>query len=323
MSQETLRYIRNDTTQRFGGGRRVRGDVMGAMVVNLDGGPDPFLVKAVLLGVACDRGVGLGNGRIGSADGPQRFRDIFWRMTAPEGWQTGAILDAGDLVSAGRTDETHARLTEVLTVLRGRFPAARVAVVGGGHDALYGEVLGLSRWLRKAHDDARIGLCSIDAAPDAATFDGEPHDHTALRRLIREPAARVGGEDVILWGLQRPSSPASQLAFLRGAGCELSFCPEGDEAGLLTSLRALAARVHGLSLAVDLGAFPQSVAPGVSEPMPIGVRPEAVIEAAVTLAALPLPSSLSIWGLNPRFDRDAATARLAARLVYSYMTGAR
>lgn len=324
MATDTMRYIRHDTTRRFGEGRRMRADLMGSKVVNLDGSPDVAAVRAIMLGVACDRGVGLGGGRIGSADGPMRFRDAFWRLVAPESWGQGALLDAGDLVSAGRTDETHARLSEVVAVLRRRFPAAKVLVIGGGQDALYGDVLGIARWRRAELEDVRVGLVTVDAQPDAASADGEPHDRSALRRILREKASGVQGERLLVWGLQRAAASHQQLAFLRSQGAELRFCPDDTTGGhLAAALEEVASRADTLSLSVDLGAFAQSVAPGVSEPVAVGVDPGAVAEAAAALSALSMPTGLSVWGLNPRFDRDAATARLAARIAWSYVTGQR
>lgn len=322
MSQDTLRYIRHDTTRRSGQGRKLRDDALGAKVVTLDQQPSAGTVRAILLGVACDRGVGIGGGRIGAADGPLRFRDAFFRLMAPEGWAAGSLLDAGDLLSAGRTDETHARLSEVIDVLTGRFPQARLMVAGGGHDAVYGEVLGVARRRRRERDPARLGLLVVDAMPDASSHEGEPHDHTALRRLLREPAAALAGDDVLLVGLQPAHAAGGQVAFLHSQGVRM--VPFADpEADALPDLAVeLSARVDALTLSIDLGAFAQSVAPGVSEPVAFGIDPDLVLRAAARLGATPRPGSCGIWGLNPRFDRDGATARLAARLAWAYCAGA-
>ena len=322
MSQDTLRYIRHDTTRRAGQGRKLRDDALGAKVVTLDQQPSADTVRAVLLGVACDRGVGIGGGRIGAADGPQRFRDAFFRLMAPAGWLSGSLLDAGDLLSAGRTDETHARLSEVIDVLTGRFPDARLIVAGGGHDAVYGEVLGIARRRRREHGEARLGLLMVDAMPDASSHEGEPHDHTALRRILREPASGLAGDDVLLFGLQTAHAASGQVAFLQSQGVRMVPFGTQDADALPDLALALAARVDALTLSIDLGAFAQCVAPGVSEPVAFCVDPNVVLMAAARLGAAQRPGSCGIWGLNPRFDRDGATARLAARLAWAYCAGA-
>ena len=322
--QDTLRYVHNDTTRRPQPPGRDDAR-MGGLMVSLDGAPDPERVQAVLLGVAADRGAALRGGRLGSADGPQRFRDYFWRLHAPDGWSNGSVLDAGDLVSAATTDETHARLSEVVNVLRERFPRARLLVVGGGQDNLYGEVLGLARWLRRGSEKAIAGLLTVDARPDAFSHEGEPHEGTAIRRLLLEPAALLAGENTVLWGLQRSESSANHIRFLEARGVTARWYPDmgdGDAAttSVLSQLAGLSERCSAVVMSVDLSAFSQAQAPGVSEPVAIGVPPRTVLRGAEALAAMPHPTQMSLYGLNPRFDQDGATARLAARLAWSYVT---
>ncbi len=323
MSEDTLRYVRHDTNRRLGGGRRLREDHIGAKVVQLDGDPRQETVRAILLGVACDRGVGLGGGRIGAADGPQRFRDAFFRLVAPEGWAEGTVLDAGDLLSAGRSEETHARLMEVVDVLMGRFPAARLCLVGGGHDSLYGEVLGLARRLRRDRtpDTPRLGLVVVDACPDVAAHEGEPTHQTALRRLLREKAAGLVADDVLHFGAQPALTPWQHMRFLRGQAIESIELPETESVDLSTRICGLAERVDGLTVSIDLGALSQAVAPGVSEPSATGVDLRPLLRAAAMAGSLEKPKTFGIYGLTPRFDRDGATARVAARLCWSYCAG--
>ena len=128
---DTLRYIRADPTPVPAGTLARQDDPrLASRLVALDGNPNPEIVRGIVLGVADDRGVGLNGGRMGAAEGPARFREFLARLPAPTGWPVGAVLNAGDLMPAEHTAETHARLAEVVVVLRGRFPQARLVVVG-------------------------------------------------------------------------------------------------------------------------------------------------------------------------------------------------
>ena len=325
MGAVTLRYIRSDTTRRpesMGDDPR-----MGSRMVALDQDPDAERVQAILVGVVCDRGVGLKGGRMGAIEGPRQFRDYFWRLSAPAGMPRGSLLDAGDLVSGERTNETHARLTEVLDVLRGRFPKARVVVVGGGHDHAYGEVLGLSRWLKNKDGDNDIGVLAIDAQVNVQRHEGEAHAGTTWRRLLLEPAARLDGNALAIWGIQRARTAQPLIDFTQKQGVQMRHLNEipTTEAGatkqLLGTLKALAKDHAGVSLSVDMGAFAQHLAPGVGEPVPVGVPITPVLKAAAALGGLDTVGQLGIYELNPRYDRDGATARLAARIAWSYLTG--
>ncbi len=329
---DTLRFIRTDALLQPGGTKphgKIRRDDprMASRMIGLDGAPNPNLVRAILLGVADDRGVKLNGGRHGAAEGPAKFRDYFGRLPAPPEFGPDSVLSAGDLVGAEHTAETHARLAEIIVVLRNRFPLARVVVVGGGHDHAYGEVLGLARWLTQTRADARLAVLNVDAHADVRPHTGEPHSGTPFRRLLLEPAARLDGSSFVEWGLQRASNALAHLQFLEAQGARTVFwedLPDTDAhagAALTEILRDLAARHAALSMSVDLDAFPQSCAPGVSAPAVVGVPPAAVVRAAARLGALPCVTQLGLYELNPRFDVDGATARLAARIAWSYLTG--
>ncbi len=325
---DTLRFIRTDSALHAPGSKARRDDPrMASRMVGLDAAPAPNLVRAILLGVADDRGVKLNGGRHGAADGPEKFRNYFARLPAPPAFGPQSVLSAGDLVGAEHTAETHARLAEVLGVLRTRFPLARVVVVGGGHDHAYGEVLGLARWLAQTDAQARVAVLNVDAHADVRPHTGEPHSGTPFRRLLLEPAARLDGASFVEWGLQRAANATGHLQFLEAQGARTVFwedLPDSERAAataLTDTLAALAAGHAGLSLSVDLDAFPQSCAPGVSAPAVVGVPPGAVVRAAARLGALPCVTQLGIYELNPRFDVDGATARLAARIAWSYLTG--
>ena len=324
---DTIRFVRADATPLSAERKGRRDDPrMAARMVGLDADPAAADVAAVILGVADDRGVHLKGGRMGAADGPARFRDYFSRLPVPAELELRCVVSAGDLMPAEHTGETHARLAEVVAVLRERFPFSRLVIVGGGHDHAYGEVLGLSRSLAKT-PDARVAVCNIDAHADVRPHQGEPHSGTPVRRILLEPATRVAGPSLLAWGLQAACNASLHLDFLRQQGCKVVMWQEiesdehGAGAALVRDLHELALHHTGLALSVDMDAFAQSVAPGVSAPSPLGVPPGAVVLAAASLGHQTCATQLGIYELNPRFDQDGATARLAARIAWSYVTG--
>lgn len=328
---DTLRFIRADATPHRDG-VRARGDEsrLASCAVSLDGDPLPDRVRAIVLGVSDDRGVQLAGGRVGAADGPLRVRDYLLRMPAPADFSAGSLLNAGDLQSAQHTAETHARLAEVVAVLRERFPLARLVVLGGGQDHAYGEVLGLSRAVGRSQPEGRLAVVSVGplAQVQVSTPDlAEPNANTAFRRLLLEPAARLDGPSLLQWGLQRSCNSAAHLRFLVAQGVQQVYWDEVDgdhrRAGhdLVARMAALAGSHAALSLSVHLAAFDHATSPGVSAPSVVGVPAGAVLQAAAALASLEIATQLGIYELNPRFDQDGASARLAARLAWSYLTG--
>ncbi len=328
---ETLKFIRADSTPHVAATRLRRDDPrMGSCAVTLDADPPESRVRAIVLGVADERAVQLAGGRVGAVDGPHRLRDWFFRLPAPPEFGPLSVLNAGDLQAADHTSETQARLAEVIAVLRDRFPRARVVVVGGGHDHCYGEVLGLARSVARGDPAARTALLDISHRAGVRPSEHDRREVAAdsqLRRLLLEPAARLDGQSTLVWGLQRSANSVDRLQFLHQHGARTQFWEdiESDErraAEGLTRWQDEAAHSHaGLAMTVDLTVFGQVAAPGVSDPVAIGVAPGAVVRAAAHLTASSRPTVLGLHGLNPRFDQDGATARLAARLAWSYLTG--
>ena len=328
---ETLKFIRADATPHVADSRLRRDDPrMGACAVTLDANPPEERVRAIVLGVADERAVQLAGGRVGAVDGPHRLRDWVFRLPAPPEFGPLSVLNAGDLQAADHTAETQARLAEVIAVLRDRFPHARIVVVGGGHDHSYGEVLGMARSVARDSAAARVAL--LDVTHRAGVRPAE-HDRKELaadsqiRRLLLEPAARLDGQSLLQWGLQRSANSIERMQFLQQHGARTVFWEdiETDERHAAEGLgrwQDEAAIVHAaVAMTIDCAVFGQVAAPGVSEPIALGVAPGAVLRAASHLAACNRPTLLGIHGLNPRFDQDGATARLAARLAWSYLTG--
>jgi formiminoglutamase len=73
--------------------------------------------------------------------------------------------------------------------------------------------------------------------------------------------------------------------------------------------------VDVLYLTIDLDVLPASVAPGVSAPAAYGVPLRVISAACRQVAASGKLLHLDVAELNPEFDIDARTAKVAARLV--------
>lgn len=74
---------------------------------------------------------------------------------------------------------------------------------------------------------------------------------------------------------------------------------------------------HPFGLSIDLDAFPQSAAPGVSAPQAIGVDPMIAISLIHKMGKN--LQQLGLYEMNPRYDLDGRTARLAAKLAHTFL----
>lgn len=267
-----------------------------------------------LLGFACDAGVERNHGRPGAAEGPAALRramaNLAWRRTAPA-WDAGDVLVEGGALEDGQR-ELAATVTRLLDA------GHRPIVVGGGHEVAFGSFVGLADHLAR-NAGARapaIGVVNLDAHLDLRA--GRASSGTPFRQVAEACAARRWPFRYLCLGVDEGSNTEALFDTARRLGAswrrDRATTPSRlDEAA--AELAAFLATVERVHLTVDLDVLPAAVAPGVSAPASRGVALE-VVEALVdTVVASGKLALGEVAELNPRFDPDGRTARVAARLV--------
>ena len=84
---------------------------------------------------------------------------------------------------------------------------------------------------------------------------------------------------------------------------------------LHTHAEQLCAGTSPIHLSIDLDVLPAAQAPGVSAPAGLGVDLRIIRDLAVTIASTGRLALVDVVELNPSFDLDSRTAKLAARLI--------
>ena len=184
-----------------------------------------------------------------------------------------------------------------------------VIVLGGGHETAFGS----HRGLRRATGGS-VGIINIDAHFDLRVAD-QPTSGTPFRQI-----ADIAGKDFnyTVFGISRPNNTralfneAEKLGVSYYTDDELASMTPAQAAGLI---REVAAGVDTLHLSIDLDALPASVAPGVSAPAAVGIDLALVRAMAIAAAETGKLALVDVVELNPRYDVDERTARVAARLV--------
>ena len=267
-----------------------------------------------LLGFACDAGVARNHGRPGAAEGPAALRramaNLAWRRTAPA-WDAGDVVVEGDALEDGQR-ELGAAVTRLLDA------GHRPVVVGGGHEVAFGSFVGLADHLaRKAGGrPPAIGVVNLDAHLDLRA--GRASSGTPFRQIAEACAARRWPFRYLCLGVDEGSNTEALFDTARRLGASWRRDRDSTPARLdeaTAELGAFLSSVERVHLTVDLDVLPAGVAPGVSAPASRGVALE-VIEALVdTVVASGKLALGEVAELNPAFDPDGRTARVAARLV--------
>ncbi|QDQ26313.1 formimidoylglutamase [Chitinimonas arctica] len=268
-----------------------------------------------LLGFASDAGVQRNHGRPGAKEGPVAIR----RALANLAWHhDGHVYDAGDVHCVDdQLEAAQAELGRQVAHLlaEGHFPL----VLGGGHEVAYGSFLGLARFAElQGQRPPRIGIINLDAHFDLRAGE-RGSSGTPFRQIAEACAKNQTSFNYLVFGISEPANTAALFHRARELGVQW----HGDEAcgsenleSLLDALAFFVDEVDWLYLTVCLDVLPAAVAPGVSAPAAYGVAlpvVEALIDAAKASGKLMLAD---IAELNPSFDRDGITAKVAARLAW-------
>jgi len=248
-----------------------------------------------LLGLPDDTGVKLNGGRPGARGGPQAFRAALSRYGATQAAFPG-VFDAGDVKPGRSLGETHARVTVAATALldAGLFPIA----IGGGHDLTFPFVRAIA---------ARYpGLAGIyfDAHLDVRETRGSG---MPFRKLVEE----CGVSALHLHGFRPLVNSAAHLAWFRAHGGNAH--PDDGKVAL--------PKAKALFSSFDLDVLDAAHAPGVSALNPAGwtvPQAEAWVRAC---GADPRVRCFDLMELNPAFDPEGRTARVAAHLFLTFLQG--
>lgn len=271
-----------------------------------------------LLGFACDAGVSRNHGRAGARSGPAALRralsGLAWR-------QTQSVWDAGDVTVAD--DELEAGQAALGLQLAGLLANGhRPIVLGGGREVAYGSFLGLARHA-ESHLDRRGHVPTIGIVSIAAHFDlrqlNTPSNGTPFAQIASATQQENWPFRYLVFGVAEPAN--TNALFQRAHALHAQWWLDDDctldyKIGLAASLQQFAATVDWLYLSISLDALASHIAPGVSAPAARGIETgvvEALIDAAKASGKLKLAD---IAELNPAFDVDQRTARIAARLVW-------
>jgi formiminoglutamase len=271
--------------------------------------------RVVLIGFPTDAGVRRNGGRPGAAAAPAEIRRYLARLVPDP--RAGALFvdllehtrDLGDVPVTGELEADQDRLATVVAerLARGAF----VIVLGGGHETAYGHFLGYVRAERP------VAILNWDAHPDVRDLkDGRGHSGSPFRQALEHPSQLCRGYRVA--GLLPQSAAAAHLAYLARHGAPGIW---RDELSATQIGRLYDDCTTPTYVSFDIDAVDQAFAPGVSAPATGGMDVDLWLAAAFEAGRCPAVSSCDVVELNPNYDRDGQTARLAALTVWHLLRG--
>ena len=271
----------------------------------------------LLMGFECDEGVRRNKGRHGAAQGPAALR----KACANHAWhihEKTMIFDGGNVRCDGEAlEEAQQELRTMISEItkKGYFSM----VFGGGHEVAWPHYAGLS----DALPQSRIGIINFDAHFDLRKPENGPSSGTPFFQIAELTKAQGKPFDYFVIGIQPQSN--TKALFDRAHEQDVKNIPLMDLAGESIEknrqkLMHFIKEADHLCLTVCLDVFDQAFAPGVSAPAAAGMLPQHALVIISEIMQTGKVIGANIAELNPAYDRDGQTARLAAKLVYEILS---
>lgn len=264
---------------------------------------------AALLGFCSDAGVARNLGRTGAASGPAAIRAALGSL-AFHG--TRAVIDAGDVVVAGDAlEDGQARAGAALTAM---LDAGHLGcVLGGGHETAYASYLGVAGTAAVANG-ARLGVLNLDAHFDLREAPA-PSSGTPFLQMAKAEAAAGRELNYAVVGISEPNN--TRALFDTAHELDVKYLLDEDCSAERTEgfVASFLETVDIVYLTIDLDVMPAATAPGVSAPAAYGVPLPVIAAVCRQVAASGKLFHCDVAELNPAFDVDSRTAKVAARLI--------
>jgi len=262
-----------------------------------------------------DAGVKINGGRTGAADAPALILKQLLKLTPHplHAVKHTSFLEnvrvRDDLTCSGNVENDQELLGEVVaeSLKKGAIPI----ILGGGHETSFGHFLGY------AEEEKPVSILNIDAHSDVRPLKkGKAHSGSPFYQAIQHPSKMCRSYNVA--GINPSSISEEHYRFVKNQG----KCLMESE----TTLPAVVKIMNDLStenlmITMDMDAVNQGQAPGVSAPNSSGISASLWLDLAFEFGKNPNVTSFDICEVNPAFDRDHQTVKLAALTVWRFLLG--
>ncbi len=265
------------------------------------------------LGFASDEGVKRNEGRPGAAFAPPTIRSACANFPVISGT---SLFDAGDILCYDNNlEEAQQQLAIAVQQLlqAGIFPI----LLGGGHEITFGHYFGL----QQQNPSESIGIINFDAHFDLRKPGTNGiSSGTGFWQIAQECERTLSPFHYLALGIQ--ASANTPELFERANELGVHYILDGqlnpihlDQAS--QSLQHFCQQANHLALTIDMDVFSAAYAPGVSAVNPKGLNPDYIFDHLLSTILLSgKVRSIDIAEVNPTYDIDGRTARLAARLIF-------
>lgn len=267
-----------------------------------------------LHGFAVDEGVQRNKGRIGAKNAPDIIRKNMSNF--PVNSPDFVLKDFGNVYCEdGNLEVSQQELADKVAVVLSK--KGKSVVIGGGHEVTYAHFSGI----RKAFPESKIGIINIDAHFDNREIDPQvgPSSGTGFWQIAQEEKIHS-----LHIGIQKNSNTLKLFDTAHQFGMNYILANElffENLPKLFSKLNEFTEQADVLYLTVCMDVFNASIAPGVSAAAYNGIFADAAfMHLYHHILQNPKLLALDVAEVNPLFDIQDRTSRLAASLLNEWFT---
>ena len=271
--------------------------------------------KVRLIGFPSDEGVKINNGRPGASKAPGLIFEELLKLTPhPAHFDRHfKLLKRTERLSllscTGDLKSDHERLGK--SISNSLSEQVLPVILGGGHETAFGHFLGYAK------SGLPVNIVNIDAHTDVRDFkNGKAHSGSPFRQAVEHQSGLCKSYNV--YGLNPSSVSVDHLAYVRNQG-DAVFDQSFSADAVLNRINLFDER--SIMITMDMDAVKQADAPGVSAPNALGIKKEDWLQLAYGFGKHPKVTSFDLSEVNPEFDRDNQTVKLAALTVWYFLLG--
>ena len=264
----------------------------------------------VILGCPQDEGVRRNGGRVGAAFAPDDIRRCFYKLTV-SGVEHLHLFDLGNTLIQETLEETHARQQQIVRQIIS--DGKTLIVLGGGNDISYPDCSGLAQAV------GDVLAFNVDSHFDVRA-DAVPNSGTPYRQLLEggfvQPASFYETCN------QHFANSPVYARYLEEKGAHIIPLKEVQANGVTRTFEQIIdqAQPKAIFWGLDMDVVTAADAPGVSAPNAGGLTGRELADIASLAGSYPQSRLLEISEVNPHFDIDQRTCRLAAVVIYAFLS---
>lgn len=271
--------------------------------------------KIAILGYAVDEGVRRNQGRVGTQFGP----DVIKSAMGPMAYHLPVSLEIQDFGTFWLDDSDLESIQEMTQsaifqlLQNNHFPI----VIGGGHDLAFPHGMAALSYCQSKNES--LGIINLDTHFDLRELvQNQGHSGSPFLQILNSAKSTNLPLKYFCLGIQKAANPPSLFETAKNTGTwwlENEACTIGNWEEVQGQLEAFLSQINKVYLSIDLDGFSSAYAPGVSAPSPMGFNPDFAMKVLDYLAKSKKLLTMDVVELNPKYDIDHCTAKLASRCI--------